>query len=202
MRIAVFGATGRLGREAVRAAVERGHAVAAHSRRPQTTTQSGVEWVTGDPGNAVKGTDAVLVVFGPNAPSDPPFCRAETQSILDAMAKHGVRRILCVTGGMVGDYPGNRTWVFQLLTRYLQKKYTDQMEDRAAQEKLIIASQQLWTIFKPPRLTPKSPARRVIAGPAVRVGLLSSISRGSLARLMVQEAESGQCRGHLVFAKN
>jgi hypothetical protein len=47
----------------------------------------------------------------------------------------------------------------------------------------------------------KSPASNVVAGPAVRVGLLSSVSRSSLARLMVQEVENGRLVGQLVFLK-
>ena len=201
MRIAVFGATGRLGRAAVQAALQPGHVVTAHSRKARPEAQPGVEWVTGDIGNAVTEAEVVLVTFGPRSPSDLPFCSKETQAILEAMERLGVQRILCVTGAMVGDYPRNRTWCFQHFARWLQKRYQELMDDRARQEALIRSSGMKWTVFKPPRLTMKSPAGNVVAGPAVRVGLLSSVSRCSLARLMVQEAESRRFVGQTVFVK-
>jgi putative NADH-flavin reductase len=201
MHVAVFGATGRLGREAVRAALERGHAVTAHSRKALPSADPGVNWVTGEVGNAVKGADVVLVTFGPRSPSDVPFCSTETKLILKSMGQFGVQRILCVTGAMVGDYPGNRTWCFERLARWIQNRYKESMDDRARQEALIRSSGTKWTVFKPPRLTMKSPGGNVVAGPAIRVGLLSFVLRGGLARLMVQEAENGRFVGQFVFVK-
>src|SRR5512142_37408 len=98
MRVAVFGATGRLGGEAVRAALERGHTVTAHIRKTQPSAEPGVNWVMGEVGNAVKRAEVVLVTFGPRSPTDVPFCSRKTQSILEAMGQFGVQRILCVTG--------------------------------------------------------------------------------------------------------
>jgi len=202
MRMAIFGATGRLGREAVRAARERGHAVTAHIRKAQPSAEPGVNWVMGEVGNAVKGAEVVFVTFGPRSPSDVPFCSRETQSILEAMGQCGVKRILCVTGAMVGNYAGNRTWCFERFALWIQKRYKESMDDRVRQEALIRSSGTTWTVFKPPRLTMKSPGGNAIAGPAVRVGLFSSLSRSSLARLMVQEAENGRFVGQLVFLKD
>src|SRR5512139_3129385 len=128
MHIAVIGATGRLGREILRAAPDRGFTVTAHARRPMTDSPTGIHWVTGDAGDAVQHADAVLVVFGSQNPSDEPFCAAETGKILAGMRRHGVSRILCVTGALVGDYPGNRTFCFQRLAAWLQRRYAKAME--------------------------------------------------------------------------
>jgi putative NADH-flavin reductase len=201
MRIAVFGATGRLGREVTQAALARGHSVIAHSRKAHSEAFPGVTWVNGDPGNAVRDAEAVLITFGPRSPRDGLFCRAETQKIVEAMRLFGKRRLLCVTGAMIGDYRANRTWWFQRLARWTQKRYASLLDDRANQEMVIRSSDLEWTIFKPPRLTMNPPRSDAVAGPAVRVGLLSSVSRGGLARLMVREAEEGRFVGQSVFVK-
>ena len=85
MHVTVFGATGRLGREILWAAPDRGFTVTAHARRLMSDSEPGIEWATGDAGSTVKGADAVLVVFGPRTPSDVPFCATETEQILSAM---------------------------------------------------------------------------------------------------------------------
>src|SRR5512132_1271148 len=115
MRLAEFGATGRLGQQVLRAAQARGHAVAAHSRSPRKQGEDGIKWVTGAVTSALQGADAVIVAFGPRSPTDQPFCAIETRKILEAMQRCGVVRILCVTGAMVGRYPANRSWLLQQL---------------------------------------------------------------------------------------
>jgi len=44
-----------------------------------------------------------------------------------------------------------------------------------------------WTLAKPPRLMDAPPTGRVRAGPTLRVGLLSRISRSDLAGFLVDE---------------
>jgi len=201
MRIALFGATGRLGREVLNSALVREHSVTAHARKPPQDAQSGIDWVTGEAGHAVAGADVVLVTFGQRSPSDVPFCAAETQAILDAMRRLQVNRILCVSGAMIGHYPGNRSWCFEKLAGWIQQRYRASMEDRAKQEDLVRHSGLQWTIFKPPRLTLKSPGGNLDVGPKVKVGLLSAAARSSLAHLMVEEAEQGRFAGCSVFIR-
>lgn len=137
MRLAVFGATGRLGQEVVLVAVQRGHEVIAHARRPGDHVQQGVIWMSGEVSSALKSSGGVIVTFGPRSPSDRPFCEAQTRVILDAMRQQEVTRILCVTGAMVGRYPQNRTWFFEQLAEWIQRRYPEAMEDRARQEALV-----------------------------------------------------------------
>jgi len=201
MRIALFGATGRLGREVLNSALGRGHCVTAHARKPRQEAQRGVDWVAGEAGDAVAGADVVIVTFGQRSPSDVPFCAAETQAILDGMGRLQVNRILCVTGAMIGHYPGNRSWWFEKLAGRLQRRYRASMDDRARQEELVRQSGLQWTIFKPPRLTLGPPGGKLDAGPKVKVGLLSAVARSSLAHLMVEEAEQGRFVGCSVFIR-
>ena len=203
MRIALFGTTGRLGREVLNAALARGHAVTAHARKPPQEAQPGIDWVSGEAGHAVAGADVVMVTFGPRSPSDVPFCAAETQAILDAMRRLQVNRILRVTGAMVGHYPGNRSWWFQKLAGWIQQRYRASMDDRAKHEDLVRQSGFEWTFFKPPRLTLKSSPRKLEVGPEVQLGLLSAVARRSLAHILIEEEEEhGRFARCSVFIKN
>jgi len=82
-----------------------------------------VDWVTGELGNAVRCADVVLLAFGPQSPSDAPFCAALTGEMLAEMSRYSVNRIECVTGAMVGNYTGNRTRCFQKLAAWIQRRY-------------------------------------------------------------------------------
>lgn len=186
MHLAVVGASGRLGRQVLRVAGERGHTVKAAARSAPFS---------------LGGIDAVILTIGPPTPHDPPECAATTAAILQAMREHGVERILCVTGAMIGDYPDNRTWLFGALARAIERKYPELMADRAKQEQLIRSSGLRWTIFKPPRLTMGAGHRNVAVGPHVRAGLLSAVSRSDLARLLVEEAEHNHYEGRCVFLR-
>ena len=201
MRLSVFGATGRLGQEVVRLASQRGHEVIAHARSPVGPSRQGAVWMSGDIAPVVQGSAGVIVTFGPRSPSDPPFCEAQTQLILSAMLQQGVSRILCVTGAMVGHYSRNRTWLFEHLATWIQRRYLKTMDDRTRQETLVRNSDLRWTIFKPPRLTMKQATGRCEVGSDVRVGLLSSISRDDLAGLLVEEIERNNMVGQTVFVK-
>lgn len=183
MQIAIFGATGRLGRELMRAALARGHAVIAHSRRARSEPAPGVTWVSGDPGPAVQDADAVLIAFGPRSPQDAPFCQSETRKIIEAMRALGRRRLVCVTGAIIGDYGANRTWCFQRLALWIQRRYQAMLDDRAQQEDVIRASGLEWSIFKPPSLDheaaqerrggrSRNPCRTIVVRFSRRVGTL------------------------------
>lgn len=200
MRVAIFGATGRLGRELVEAALAEGHSVTAHSRQANLEQKPRLAWVT-DASEAVRSAGAVFIVFGPRSPQDQPFCRAQTQQILEIMQACDNRRLLCVTGAMVGDYRANRTWCFQRFARRIQERYPETMKDRAEQENVIRASKLDWSIFKPPRLTTARAEGEAVAGPAIRVGLLSSVSRAGLARMMLREAAERRFVRQAVFVR-
>lgn len=71
--------------------------------------------------------------------------------------------------------------------------------DREHQEAIVRESGLRWTIVKPPRLTESARRPVVHPGSEVRVGLLSSVSRLDLARLIVDEIEAPRFAGQAVF---
>lgn len=196
--LAVFGITGQTGHALASAAAARGWAVRGFAR-PESAVLPGLAdlvIVRGDFTDvsrvveAVAGADAVCCVIGPRAPYTEAFCAPATKVILVAMRQAGARRLVCQTGAMVGR--GNRTPAFEWLARTVARRQPAAAQDRLEQERLVQESGMDWTLVKPPRLT-NGPARHAVkADSALRVGLLSSISRADIAAFMLDEVEQAR----------
>ncbi|MDP5227041.1 MULTISPECIES: NAD(P)H-binding protein [Arthrobacter] len=126
MRIAIAGASGTVGRHAVRAATERGHEVVALTRA------SGVNVLdTSAVRVALDGVDAVVDVLNimtPSARKATGFFTAATMSLLDAGAQAGVRHHVALS--IVG------------IDRAPHGYYAAKL----AQEQAVAAGSVLWTV--------------------------------------------------------
>ncbi|MFL5494375.1 MAG: SDR family oxidoreductase [Gemmatimonadales bacterium] len=95
MRIAVAGATGRLGRHLVEVLAARGHTVKAMSR------STGVDLITGTGlAEALRGAECVIdTASGPSPEQQPAtdFFRTASRNLQSASARAGVQRILTVS---------------------------------------------------------------------------------------------------------
>jgi len=105
MKIAVFGATGRVGRSFTTKAAAAGHEVVAFARRPDTVTVEGVRQFQGDvrDRDAVRtalspGCDAVVCCIGEAGLKPSTIVTDSFTSIIDAMTGLGLRRFLAVSG--------------------------------------------------------------------------------------------------------
>ncbi len=194
MKVALFGATGGTGQALLRIATTRGVAVRALVR-PQSslgpdqppTVSSVVGSLASDEDVArtLYGCDAACIVFGPRPPYREIFCADATARIIVAMRAQGIPRLVCQTGAMVGSYRSNRTWALESSTRLHQRMRPDLARDRTQQEVAVVRSGFDWTLVKPPRLTNGARSFSVVAGPDVRVGLLSSVARQDLADVLL-----------------
>ncbi len=203
--LAVFGITGGTGRAIAREAASRGWMVRGLVR-PDSRVPDGLptaHTVRGDFADrtrvveTVTGADAVCVLIGPRAPSTDVFCAAATEAVLAAMHKAGVRRLVCQTGAMIG--PGNRTRPFEWMARAFARRQPAAARDRVDQERVVRESGLDWTIVKPPRLTDGTLRHVVEAGPSLRVGLLSRITRADLAAFILDTIEQSRHIGARVF---
>jgi putative NADH-flavin reductase len=114
MRIAIFGATGNIGRRITDEAVRRDHPVTAISRRPV-----GSHWADGrvsqaradvtDPAavaSAVRGHDAVISSVSPGT-GQPRVLVEAARSLVEGLKRAGVRRLVVVGGaGSLEVTPG------------------------------------------------------------------------------------------------
>lgn len=128
MKVVVFGASGGVGQHLVSMAAKAGHEVTAVSRS-QIDVPSGVKLVLGDvlregfAESAIAGRDVVLSSLGikrtnPKNPWSPlaspeDFCSATARSIVEAMKKHGVRRVLAVSAAGVRDSAAGLNWMMR-----------------------------------------------------------------------------------------
>jgi len=192
-RVLIIGATGPTGLRLVEESLIRGHGVTALVRRPEAlgTLRDRVTVVQGDVLDpapvslAVTGAEAVLCALGPNLDSPSTLCSQGISLLLSAMESQGVRRLVCITGALIG-HPDNRLgWLYRLM----RHAFRDTIQDRQLQEKLILGSTLDWTLVRPPRLS-NGPARDIWrAGEDVRIGTMAHIGRADLARFMVQQVE-------------
>jgi uncharacterized protein YbjT (DUF2867 family) len=197
MQLCAFGATGGTGRALVAVALDHGWTVRAFVRTQAGASlplPPGLDVVHGNPEReedvlrAVRGSDAVCCAFGPR-PGDPrPFCAAFTRRIVDAMRACGARRLVVVTGAMIGELPPNVGPALRALAALARRRMPEVMADRAAQEAVVMGSGLDWTLVKPPRLTDGPATEGVHADPALPVGLMSRLGRQDLAHFLFRSA--------------
>ena len=109
MKIAVLGASGRLGRRLVKKALEAGHRVVAFVRFPifLRLPHAALTIIQGDSkderavARALDGVEAVMTVLGPDAGISPDSTKRAASAVISAMKRAGVRRLVWQTGWAV-----------------------------------------------------------------------------------------------------
>jgi len=205
--IAVFGGSGATGLALIQHALIRGIKVRALVRNANIMmNKSGLlEPIEGSLVHqehvelCLKGCGAVICVFGPRPPYTDIFCEAATRLIVESMKKLGIKRLVCQTGGMIGNYPANRTLPFRVMVAMYNWRLPLAACDRAAQENAVKRSGLDWTLVKPARLTLGKANGKWNVGPQVRASLLSSIARDDLADFLIEETVNPQFPGQAVF---
>ncbi|WP_395832509.1 NAD(P)-dependent oxidoreductase [Archangium violaceum] len=193
-RVLIIGATGRTGHLLAEQALGRGLGVSALVRRPEALgeLQSRLSAVQGDVldpaavSRAVAGHDAVLCALGPGRGSPPTLCSEGTRNLLSAMEAQGVRRLVCITGALIGHPREHLGWLY----RRMRSALGAAIQDRQLQEQLILRSGLDWTLVRPPRLD-NGPARgswRV--GEDISLGAMAHINRADLASFMLQQLDN------------
>ena len=207
-KLAIFGISGRTGRELAKVSSANGWEVRGLVR--QTSL---FEDATGHcqivRGNfdeldgvieTIADSTAVCCLIGPRPPYTDVFCAAATASIIAAMKQTGCCRLICQTGAMIGSAP-NRSRPMEWAARAFAKSQPDVARDREEQERLIESSGLDWIIIKPPRLTDSPPGSLVQVDPCLRVGLLSQISRVDLAAFIFNEVQTRRFVRQRIFVK-
>ena len=193
MRVAVFGATGPTGQLIVEDALAAGHHVTAVARTPEKLTRrhDQLEIVRGDIHDidsimhAVAGQDAVVSSLGvPYTLGPVTVYSVGATNITTAMRRGGVRRFIAITSG--GTYPGRDPSNPFFFERILKPLFHTLYDDMREMERIIMATDLDWTIFRPSRLLSK-PARkdvRVGKGEYSLVGG-ATMTRADLASIVV-----------------
>jgi putative NADH-flavin reductase len=167
MKLTIFGASGATGTGLVRQALDAGHEVTAVVRDPARLTvpaHARLHVITGDvmdPASispTVADADAVITAVAPHGAGPGTLRQDSTRSIMQAMRKTGVRRLLFISGSIVTD-DGESPYLRYLIKPVARHTFLRHVTaDFLATEQEIRASDLDWTIFRPPSLTGK-PAR-------------------------------------------
>ncbi|MGH3260022.1 MAG: NAD(P)-dependent oxidoreductase, partial [Streptosporangiaceae bacterium] len=156
-RLAVLGATGGIG----------GHLLSWRStpltrctywraarkpvpRCPGITVTAGDATDPAAVADAVAGADAVLSALGPRGTRTPGLLGAAASAVTQAMVKHGVHRLLCVSaaGAFIREDPEANPLVKIILPRIFARPFADVRE----MERVVRASALDWTLVRPTRL--------------------------------------------------
>ena len=196
MKLTVFGATGRIGEQVVRQALDAGDKVTAVVRDPARFDVSHpaleVVAVSGltNPERlypALEGSDAAISGVGPRGRKDGPVASSATRGILSAMQATGVRRFEAVSAVPVGPVPEGESFVNRrILLPFIGAFAREVYADLAAMEDEIRRSATEWTIVRPPRLVdkPLTGTYRTAVGGNVPRGY--SVGRADVAHAMLE----------------
>ncbi len=194
MKILVLGATGGTGRLIVREALGRGHVVLALVRSKESARDlSGAQLIEGDARDeaallkASNGCDGVISALGTGMSPfrEVTLLSTATRSLVAAMTRNGVRRLICITGLGAGDSRGHGGFLYDrlILPLLLRNVY----EDKDRQEDAIRASSLDWVIVRPVMLTDE-PARGTVRAVTDLAGVHGGkIARADVARFVVDQ---------------
>lgn len=204
--ISLFGATGKTGRRVLSRAIDAGYEVRALVREPAklSVASPGLTVIRGDVLDAdavdqtVAGSDAVLSLFG-QVKGSPPTLQADgTKHIIDAMQRHGVTRIVTLSGGGLAA-PLDRPGPADRIIRFLLKTLSGHVLVDAERHLAVLASSGLdWTVVRGPRLTEKPGVGTYGVG-WVGVGASTQISRDDLADFILTQVEDRTFVGQMPF---
>ena len=200
-KILVFGATGKLGLQILRQALDGNFDITAFVRDPGRLTLQDprLRVVTGDTLDAASvegalagGYDAVLSALGVFHREPRTELSEGTANIIRAMQKHGVPRLVVVSSVGAGDSRGQGNLLARGLQSLLLKHV---LADKDRQEALVQASGLQWTILRPPQLTDEPTARGDLvawSGPATREKKSWKTSRASVARAALEAVSAAK----------
>ena len=170
-------------------ALAKRHAVTAFVRNPASLAEAPplLRVVVGDALDegaveaVVTGQDAVVSTIGPNSNRPDNVGSASTASIVNAMRRQGIRRLLCISSADDVD----AGFLFERMVKPLFLRHV--FADKIAQELVVYKSGLDWTIVRPPILRdgPRTGAYRLAIGVTPKAGW--RVSRADVADFIVRE---------------
>ena len=196
MKIVVFGANGPTGRHLVRQALDAGHEVTAFVRdaAPFDLKHERLHTVVGDTlrddarvAEAIRGQDVVVSALGRRASfKSGNLIRLSLQSIVSAMERNGVRRLIVVSAFGVGDSRRDAPLVSRIICRLLLE---DIFADKKAAEDDLRRSSVDWIVAYPVMLTDGPLTGRYRVGERLELAGMPKISRADVAHFVLSQLE-------------
>lgn len=198
MKLIIFGASGRTGRELVQQALAQRHSVTAFVRNSAAfdIKHDNLRIVQGDitaydeVERAIGGHDAAVSTLGPHKLlTRIPELVAGIRNVVGAMEKMGVRRLVYTSALGVGDSEADQNAVFRYLIRpvLLGRDYADHAEN----EKTTRESNLEWVIVRPARLVNRPRTGQYQVAPHLSATFpFGRIGRADVADLILKQLEN------------
>ena len=199
MKLVIFGASGRTGLPLVQQALDAGHEVVAFVRNPsrmpiqheRLTVVQGDVMNPADVEKSVVGADAVLNVIGhaKNTPRD--LMTVAAKNIVTAMKKHGVKRLITLTGAGVSA-PEDQPKPINHVIKFLLKTISPAVLADSEQYVEVVKDSGLdWVVVRGPMLTEGARTGSYRVG-WVGVNTGPRISRADVADFMLTLTQNGE----------
>ncbi len=154
MKLVVFGATGNIGQQVVKQALEKGHEVTAFARNPlklpikhpKLTLFQGDVMDSARVEQELQGQEIELCTLGSGKKLSGKVRSEGTQNIISAMKKCGMKRLICQTTLGLGESWGslNFYWKYIMFGLILRNVFADHQR----QEEMVQNSGLDWTIIR------------------------------------------------------
>ena len=203
MNVIVFGASGGTGRELVKQLLAAGHAVTAFVRNvesiplaPRLTIMQGDVLGAPEVASAIAAGphDAVMTALGSRSLAEGDLLDRSSANIIAGMKAAGVRRLVVLgAAGALHDSGKYATAARRLFFKVLKGTLLkNPLQDSAAQERRVEASDLEYTVVHPPRLHdgPRTGRYRVMADGLPPAG--DRIARADVADFMVKQLTDAQ----------
>lgn len=207
MKVLVVGAAGKTGRSVVEQAAKAGHEVTAliHSTSGDYSVP-GVTVRVGDARDAetieaaVAGQDVVIDTVGGKTPYRRTTLETSVAStIVAAMQRHGVRRLVVTSSVGVGDSTANTPPFTKIVVATFLRGST---RDKAGMESAVRGSGLDWVITRPAVLNDKPATGDVRVLTADSRNQAHSLTRADLAAFLVAQLTSDNHLGEAVTVAN
>ncbi|KAH7392332.1 putative TrkA-N domain dehydrogenase [Phaeosphaeria sp. MPI-PUGE-AT-0046c] len=210
-RILMIGGSGRTGKLVINELQHKGHQVTAlvrNSASMKVETEGGLQTITGTPMNqddvrkafARCRPEVVIVTLSAPRANDSPFAAVvtprrlmadSTANVVAVMKEFGTPKIVIMQAFGVGESWTNMSCVLQLLMSKSNMIY--QYDDHNLVAKETKASGMTHVFVRPSRLVEGEATEiKEWANDGKGVPMMASINRGSVAKFLVQAAESGE----------
>jgi putative NADH-flavin reductase len=194
MKIIIFGASGRTGKLLVGQGLDLGHEITAFVRDPARLPfiHKNLKMFQGDIDDAglvdkgIIGQEAVICAIGPTKDGSKNIMTIAAYHIITAMERHGVRRLVTLTGAGVRDPNDLPQFRDRAISAMLRLTARDVLDDAIRHVEAIRASDLDWVVVRAGILTDTP------AGGEIHVGYLGKgsgprISRADVATFMLQQ---------------
>jgi len=196
MKVVVFGASGKVGRQVVRRLLDKEQNVVAfvHTKNPFAENPK-LRVIRGDiyrpqnVDNALKGADVVISALGSWGTKKQNVVSSAMQNIIPAMKKHKINRIISLTG--IALWAEDKPSLIDKFNHSLLKIGAPKiLKDGEAHIELLKNSGLDWTVIRSPIMTNSRATSYELTEKLA--GLFATIPRSAVARAIVEQIKSSE----------